>query len=413
MNKVQDHTLLDLEKIRSDFPTLQMKVHGKPLVYFDNGATAQKPRSVIEAVERYYEEENSNVHRGVHFLSARATDLYEKVRKQVQRLLNIPKEHEVIFTKGTTDGINLVANGFSRAILKEGDEVIISGMEHHSNIVPWHMATEYAGATTRAIPVLDDGSLDLEVYKTLFSEKTKLVALVHVSNSLGTINPVKEMIAIAHAHGVPVLLDGAQAVPHMQVDVQDLDVDFYTFSSHKVFGPTGVGVLYGKESWLNRLPPYQGGGDMIDKVTLEKTTYNELPHKFEAGTPNIAGVIAFGKALEYIEAIGYDAIQAHEHALLEYATAKLREIPGLRIIGEAEDKASVISFLVDGIHPSDLGTLLDMEGVAVRTGHHCTQPLMDRFGIPSTVRASLALYNTKEEIDIFVQALEKTIKMFG
>lgn len=413
MNPVQEHTLLNLEQIRKDFPTLHQQVHGKPLVYLDNGATAQKPQVVIDALERYYSSENSNVHRGIHYLSAKATELYEAVRKQVQDFIHAEKEHEVLFTKGTTDGINLVANGFSRAILKPGDEVIISGMEHHSNIVPWHMATEYAGATTRAIPVLEDGSLDQEAYKALFSDKTKLVAVVHVSNTLGTVNPIREMVEIAHAHGVPVLVDGAQAVPHMEVNVQDLDVDFYTFSSHKIFGPTGVGILYGKESWLNQLPPYQGGGDMIDRVTLEKTTYNELPHKFEAGTPNIAGVIAFGKALEYISEIGYAAIGAHEQALLDYATEKLRQIPQLRIIGEANQKASVISFVVDGIHPSDLGTLLDMEGVAVRTGHHCTQPLMDRFNIPATVRASMALYNTKAEIDTFVQALEKAIKMFG
>ena len=405
--------MLNLEQIRRDFPNLHQEVHGKPLVYLDNGATAQKPQVVIDALERYYSSENSNVHRGIHYLSAKATELYEAVRKQVQDFIHAEKEHEVLFTKGTTDGINLVANGFSRAILQPGDEVIISGMEHHSNIVPWHMATEHAGARTRAIPVLEDGSLDQEAYKALFSDKTKLVAVVHVSNTLGTVNPIRQMVEIAHAHGVPVLVDGAQAVPHMAVDVQALDVDFYTFSSHKIFGPTGVGILYGKEAWLNKLPPYQGGGDMIDRVTLEKTTYNELPHKFEAGTPNIAGVIAFGKALEYISEVGYDAIGAHEQSLLDYATEKLRQFPNLRIIGEANQKASVISFVVDGIHPSDLGTLLDMEGVAVRTGHHCTQPLMDRFKIPATVRASMALYNTKAEIDIFVKALEKAIKMFG
>lgn len=413
MDTVSTYSALDLIKIRADFPNLNIEVHGKPLVYFDNGATAQKPLSVIEAIDTYYRSQNSNVHRGIHYLSATATSIYESSRTTIQQMLNAEKEHEIIFTKGTTDAVNLVAHGFTYGILQPGDEVIISGMEHHSNIVPWHMATQRTGGRTRAVPVLDDGSLDLEAYKALFSEKTKLVTLVHVSNTLGTINPVKEMIRIAHDHGVPVMLDGAQAVPHMAVDVQDLDVDFYTFSGHKVFGPTGVGVLYGKESWLDRLPPYQGGGDMIDKVTLEKTTYNELPHKFEAGTPNIAGVIGLGKAIEYVQGVGYDAIGAHEAELLAYATGKMKAIDGLRIIGEAPDKASVISFMVGDIHPSDLGTVLDMRGIAVRTGHHCTQPLMDRFKIPATVRASFALYNTKEEIDIFIEALERSIKMFA
>lgn len=413
MDTVTTYSPLDLVKIRSDFPNLHVKVHGKPLVYFDNGATAQKPLSVIEAIDTYYRSQNSNVHRGIHYLSATATSLYEETRTKVQALLNAEKEHEIIITKGTTDAVNIISNGFAQSILGPGDEVIISGMEHHSNIVPWHIATERTGGRTRAIPVLDDGTLDLDAYRKLFSEKTKLVALVHVSNTLGTINPVKEMIRIAHAHGVPVLLDGAQAVPHTAVDVRDLDVDFYTLSAHKMFGPTGVGILYGKESWLDRLPPYQGGGDMIDKVTLEKTTFNVLPHKFEAGTPNIAGVIGFGKAVDYVLEVGYEGIGAHEDELLKYATEKMKAIQGLRIIGEAPEKASVLSFLVDGIHPSDLGTLLDMRGVAVRTGHHCTQPLMDRFQIPATVRASFALYNTKEEIDIFIEALERSIKMFA
>lgn len=412
MKTLEYQQLLDLKKIRADFPNLHVKVHGKPLVYLDNGATAHKPLSVIEAVDAYYRGQNSNVHRGVHYLSATATSIFEETRATARRFLNAEKEHEIIFTKGTTDAINLVANGFSRSILKPGDEVLITGMEHHSNIVPWHMACEHAGAITRFIPVLDDGSLDMEAFEGLLSEKTKLVALVHVSNTLGTINPVEEIIRKAHARGIPVLLDGAQAVPHQAVDVQALDVDFYTFSGHKLFGPTGVGILYGKESWLDRLPPYQGGGDMIDRVTMEKTTYNELPHKFEAGTPNIAGVIGLKPAMEYVEALGYEAIGAHEADLLAYATAQLKGFEGLRIIGEAPHKASVISFIVDGIHPSDLGTLLDMEGIAVRTGHHCTQPLMDRFGIPATARASFALYNTKAEIDVFVQALEKTIRMF-
>lgn len=407
------HPPLDLDKIRADFPILATKVHGKPLVYLDNGATAQKPLSVIEAVDQYYRTENSNVHRGVHYLSATATSHFELTRGIVKRLLNAEKEHEIIITKGTTDAINLVANGFAQSILQPGDDVIISGMEHHSNIVPWHMAAERSGSTTKAIPVLDDGTLDLEAFKQLISPKTKLVALVHVSNSLGTINPVKEIIRIAHDHGVPVLLDGAQATPHMEVDVQDLDVDFYTFSGHKVFGPTGVGILYGKEDWLDRLPPYQGGGDMIDKVTLEKTTYNVLPHKFEAGTPNIAGVIGLGEALLYVQNVGYGSIGQHEDHLLAYATGHLKAIPGVRIIGEAPNKASVLSFVVDGIHPSDLGTLIDMSGVAVRTGHHCTQPLMDRFQIPATVRASFAMYNTLAEIDTFVAALKRSISMFS
>ncbi len=413
MKTVTTYSPLNLVQIRADFPNLHVQVHGKPLVYFDNGATAHKPSSVIEAIDTYYRSQNSNVHRGIHYLSATATNLFEETRQKAQALLNAEKEQEIIFTKGTTDAINLVANGFAQSVLQPGDEVIISGMEHHSNIVPWHMATERTGGRTRAIPVLDDGSLDLETYKSLFSNKTKLVALVHVSNTLGTINPVKEMIRIAHDHGVPVLLDGAQAVPHMAVDVQDLDADFYTFSAHKLFGPTGVGILYGKESWLDRFPPYQGGGDMIDKVTLEKTTYNVLPHKFEAGTPNIAGVIGLGIAIDYVLGVGYDRIGAHEAELLAYANEKMKAIGGLRIIGEAPEKASVISFVVDGIHPSDLGTLLDMRGIAVRTGHHCTQPLMDRFQIPATVRASFALYNTIEEIDVFVEALNRSIKMFA
>lgn len=413
MKTVHTQNALDLTRIRADFPTLGVEVHGKPLVYLDNGATAHKPLSVIEAVDTYYREQNSNVHRGVHYLSATGTYLFEKTRTLVQEFLNAEKEHEIIVTKGTTDSVNLVANGFCRGVLKPGDEILISGMEHHSNIVPWHMAAEYSGATVKAIPILDDGSLDLEAADKLLNERTKILALIHVSNSLGTINPVKELIAKAHSRGIPVLLDGAQAVPHMKVDVQDLDVDFYAFSSHKMFGPTGVGFLYGKEEWLEKLPPYQGGGDMIDRVTLEKTTYNELPHKFEAGTPNIAGVIGMGKAVEYMNGLDYQALHSHEIALLNHATTQLKEIQGLSILGDTPNKASVISFVVDGIHPSDLGTLLDMEGVAVRTGHHCTQPLMDRFQVPATVRASFALYNTQAEIDVFVKALHKAIRMFA
>ncbi|MEM0998277.1 MAG: cysteine desulfurase [Bacteroidota bacterium] len=403
---------LNVEAVRKDFPILQTEVRGKPLVYLDNGATAQKPEVVIRAIDAYYREYNANVHRGVHYLSDKGTRAYEATRTIAQRFLNAEHEHEVIFTKGTTDAINLVANTYGVRYVKEGDEILISGMEHHSNIVPWHLVAERTGAVVKAIPVTDSGELDLDGFRSLLSERTKLVALVHVSNTLGTINPVETIIAEAHALGVPVLLDGAQATPHMKVDVQALDVDFYTFSAHKVFGPTGVGILYGKEKWLNAMPPYQGGGDMIDRVTLERTTYNDLPHKFEAGTPNIVGVIAMGRAFEYAEQVGYDLIAAHEADLLEYATERLAELPAVRIIGTAEDKASVISFVVNGAHPSDIGTLLDMDGIAIRTGHHCTQPLMDRFAIPATARASFAMYNTRAEVDAFILSLQKAIKMF-
>ncbi|MEM6271436.1 MAG: cysteine desulfurase [Bacteroidota bacterium] len=403
---------LNVEAVRKDFPILQTEVRGKPLVYLDNGATAQKPEVVIRAIDAYYREYNANVHRGVHYLSDKGTRAYEATRTIAQRFLNAEHEHEVIFTKGTTDAINLVANTYGVRYVKEGDEILISGMEHHSNIVPWHLVAERTGAVVKAIPVTDSGELDLDGFRSLLSERTKLVALVHVSNTLGTINPVETIIAEAHALGVPVLLDGAQATPHMKVDVQALDVDFYTFSAHKVFGPTGVGILYGKEKWLNAMPPYQGGGDMIDRVTLERTTYNDLPHKFEAGTPNIVGVIAMGRAFEYAEQVGYDLIAAHEADLLEYATERLAELPAVRIIGTAEDKASVISFVVNGAHPSDIGTLLDMDGIAIRTGHHCTQPLMDRFAIPATARASFAMYNTRAEVDAFILSLQKAMKMF-
>lgn len=408
---IETQTPLNVAEIRKDFPILHTQAHNKPLVYLDNGATSQKPLAVIEAIDDYYRSTNSNVHRGVHFLSDRATRAYEATRDIAQRFLNAAHKHEIIFTRGTTDSINLVAYSFCRKYLREGDEILISEMEHHSNIVPWQLQAEAAGAKLRAIPVTDAGELDMTAFDELLNERTRLIAVGHVSNALGTINPVREIIAKAHAMDVPVLLDGAQAVPHMAVDVQELDVDFYAFSAHKMFGPTGAGILYGKEKWLNAMPPYQGGGDMIDRVTIEKTTFNDLPHKFEAGTPNIAGMIGFGKAMEYIQQAGYAAIGAHEDMLLQYATRRLDEIPGMRIVGTAAQKASVISFLVDGTHPSDIGTLLDFEGVAVRTGHHCTQPLMDRFGIPATVRASFALYNTKAEVDALVNALNKVIQL--
>ncbi|HHG85976.1 MAG TPA: cysteine desulfurase [Bacteroidetes bacterium] len=409
---LKENDRLNVQAIRADFPILQTQVREKQLVYLDNGATAQKPTVVIEAIDDYYRNVNANIHRGIHYLSDWGTRMYEDSREIARNFLNAEHSHEIIFTKGTTDAINLLAHGFGRALLREGDEILISGMEHHSNIVPWHMLQEYYGIKVRAIPVNDAGELDMEAFRALLTPKVKLVTLVHVSNTLGTINPVKTVIDEAHAQGIPVLLDGAQAVPHMQVDVRALDVDFYAFSAHKVFGPTGTGILYGKEKWLNAIPPYQGGGDMIDKVTLEKTTYNDLPHKFEAGTPNIAGVIGMGKALEYVQEIGYTRIAAHEADLLRYATELILQIPQVRIIGTAAEKASVLSFVVDGAHPSDIGTLLDMDGIAVRTGHHCTQPLMDRFAIPATVRASFAMYNTREEVDIFIASLRKAINMF-
>lgn len=406
-------TQLDIEAVRKDFPTLQQEVYGKPLVYFDNGATSQKPRQVIERLDAYYEQENSNIHRGVHYLSQHATDAYEKSREAMQRFINAEKLHEVIYTKGTTEGINLVANSFGRKYVKEGDEIIISTMEHHSNIVPWQMLCEYTGAILKVIPILDNGELDQEAYASLLNERTRLVAILHISNSLGTINPIKEMIEQAHQVGAAVLIDGAQTVPHQRVDVQDLDCDFYVFSGHKMFAPTGTGVLYGKEKWLEEMPPYMGGGDMIDRVTFEKTTYNSLPHKFEAGTPHIAGGIGLGAAVAYIENIGYEAIGTHEAELLRYGTEQLSAIPDLRIVGTAANKASVISFLIGDIHPYDAGTILDRLGIAIRTGHHCTQPLMDRFQIPGTMRASFAFYNTKAEIDRMIKAIEKAKAMFS
>lgn len=404
-------TALNIEKVRADFPLLGREMRGKPIVFLDSGASSQKPHQVIEVLENYYEYQHANVHRGVYALSQEATEAYEESRRIVQHFLNAAHEHEVIFTKGTTDGINLVAATYGRKFLKEGDEVLISGMEHHSNIVPWQLACEAIGAKLRVIPVNDEGELVMEEFEKLLNERTKMVAVVHVSNTLGTINPIEEIIEKAHERGIPVLVDGAQAVPHFKIDVQALDVDFYVFSAHKVFGPTGIGILYGKEKWLNAMPPYQGGGDMIDRVTFEKTTYNELPFKFEAGTPHIAGAVGLGEAIKYVERIGHEAIQAHERELLEYATEQLSAIEGVRIIGTAQHKASVVSFLIDGTHPYDVGTILDQLGIAVRTGHHCTQPLMDRYEIPGTVRASFALYNNREDIDKLVAGIKRAARM--
>lgn len=405
-----DKKILDIESIRRQFPALHREVYGKPLIYFDNGATSQKPQVVIDAITDYYTSENANIHRGVHFLSQKATDAYEEARRIVQQFIHAKHDHEIIFTKGTTDGINLVATCFGE-LLKRGDEIIISGMEHHSNIVPWQMLCERKGLKLNVIPVLDNGELDLDVFEQLLSDRTKLVAVTHVSNTLGTINPVKMMISKAHAAGAKVLIDGAQSIQHLPINVQELDCDFYVFSSHKAFGPTGAGVLYGKEEILNEIPPYQGGGDMIAKVTFEKTTYNELPFKFEAGTPHIIGGIATGTALQYLSGLDAEALHQHETGLLDFAQEELLKIEGLRIIGTAKEKASVVSFFVDGVHPFDIGTLLDKQGIAVRTGHHCTQPLMDRFGIPGTVRASFAFYNTREEIEVFLNALNRSVGM--
>lgn len=401
----------DINKIRNDFPILKREVNGKPLVYLDNGATTQKPKFVIDAITNYYEEMNSNVHRGVHYLSQLSTDAFEVTRRKVQQFINAKEEAEIIITKGTTESINLVASCFGKAFVHEGDEIIISAMEHHSNIVPWQMLCEDRGAVLRVIPMNDKGELDMKAYEELLSDKTKIVAVAYVSNALGTINPVKQIIEMAHARNVPVLVDAAQAIQHIAIDVQELDVDFLAFSGHKMYAPTGVGVLYGKRALLDAMPPYQGGGDMIKDVTFEKTTYNELPFKFEAGTPNIEAGICFAAAIDYINSLGIENIKAHEDELLAYATQKLKAIAGVRIIGEAEYKSSVISFVVDGVHPYDIGVILDKLGIAVRTGHHCAQPVMDRFNIPGTVRASLALYNTKEDIDNFVAGLTRALNM--
>ena len=402
----------DVYRLREDFPILKQRVRGKPLVYLDSAASSQKPKQVIDAITRFYSEDYSNIHRGVHELSQRATKGYEDARLKVQRFIKAASEREVIFVRGTTEAINLVAQTYGQARVGADDEVLITTMEHHSNIVPWQMLCEEKGAHLRVAPINDRGELILDKLEELLSPKTKLVALAHVSNALGTINPVREIIRMAHARDIPVLLDAAQAVPHLAVDVQELDVDFYAFSSHKMFGPSGVGVLYGKEALLKAMPPYQGGGDMISSVTFEKTTYNQLPYKFEAGTPNIADVVGLGAAIDYLEEIGMGTIGAHEHELLEYGTQALSKIPRLTIVGQAKEKASVLSFTLEGIHPHDVGTILDQDGIAVRTGHHCAQPVMARFGLPATARASLALYNTKAEIDILVEGIHKAIEVF-
>lgn len=404
--------MFDIQKIRADFPILTQKVNGKPLVYFDNGATSQKPQVVIDAIEKYYSTYNANIHRGVHTLSQLATDAYEVARNTIQNHINAKYNHEIIFTSGTTFGINLVANGFA-SIIKSGDEVMVSALEHHSNIVPWQFLCEKTGAKLVVIPMNEKGELEITQFDNLISDKTKIVAVNHISNALGTINPIEYIIKKAHEKGAAVVIDGAQATPHLKPDVQALDCDFYVFSGHKICGPTGVGVLYGKEEWLRKLPPYQGGGEMIAEVTFEKTTYADLPHKFEAGTPNIEGGIVLGTAIDYMNSIGFDAIASYENELLAYGTKRLKEIEGLTIYGTSENKASVISFNIDGIHPYDIGTIIDKLGIAVRTGHHCAQPIMQYFKIPGTIRASFAFYNTKEEIDIFVEAVKKAQQMLS
>lgn len=411
--KANTGSVLNVLRIREAFPILSERVHGRPLVYLDNAATAQKPELVIDTLRRYYETGNANIHRGVHALSERATRDYERARSAIQRFINAADHREVVFVRGTTEGINLVAQTFARAALHAGEEIVISGLEHHSNIVPWQMLCEQTGAVLRVIPINDAGELLLDEYRRLLNDRTRLVAVGHVSNALGTINPVKQIIELAHRWHIPVVVDGAQAVPHMAVDVQDLDCDFYTFSGHKMFGPTGIGVLYGKRMHLDAMPPYQGGGEMIKSVSFERTVYNDLPYKFEAGTPNIAGAIGLGAAVEYLRQVGMDKIASYEHTLLEYATYKLSRIEGLRIVGTAREKAGVISFLLDGVHPHDIGTILDQEGIAVRTGHHCAQPVMIRFGIPATARASFAFYNTREEIDALVTGIYKVKEVFG
>lgn len=404
---------IDIQRIREDFPILKKEIYGRPLVYLDNAATTQKPSCVVEMIEKGYYDCNANIHRGVHFLSQQATEAHESARKVVQRFINAEHPHEVIFTRGTTEAINLVAHSFGLGLCKEGDEIIVSQMEHHSNIVPWQLIREIRGIKSRVVPFDEKGVLLVDEYRKLFSEKTKMVAITHVSNALGTVNPIRHLVQIAHSHGVPVLVDGAQSVPHCKIDVQDLDVDFLAFSGHKIYGPTGIGVLYGKEKWLEKLPPYQGGGEMIKKVTFEKTTYNELPFKFEAGTPDYIGSTALAAALDYVSEIGMENIAAHEKELLSYATLRMREVDGLRFVGESPEKSGLISFLLGNIHPYDTGSILDKLGVAVRTGHHCAEPVMDAFGIEGTVRASFAIYNTKEEVDVLIAGLERVNKMFN
>jgi cysteine desulfurase/selenocysteine lyase len=401
-----------VSRARDDFPILSRKVHGKPLVYLDNAATTQKPRAVIAAIRRYYGTSNANVHRGVHALSDRATQAYEGARGRVARFLNAREDREIVFVRGATEAINLVAQSYGRIHLQEGDEVVVTAMEHHANIVPWQMVCDRAGARLKVAPVLDSGELDFPAYERMLSSRTRLAAVTHVSNAIGTINPVREMIGMAHARGIPVLVDGAQAVPHIPVDVQALGCDFYAFSGHKLYGPTGIGALYGKAEHLEAMPPYQGGGDMILRVTFEKTTYNAIPWKFEAGTPNIAGAVGLRAAIDYLDAIGLGAVSTHEGELLAYATEEVGRIPGVRIVGTAREKAGILSFVVEGVHPHDVGTILDHEGIAIRTGHHCAMPLMDRLGLPATARASFGLYNTPAEVDLLVEGIRKARELF-
>jgi cysteine desulfurase/selenocysteine lyase len=403
----------DVERIRRDFPILRQQVHGRPLVYLDNAATSQKPKSVIDAVTQFYLADNSNIHRGIHHLSERATQAFEAARAKVARFLNATEAREIVFVRGATEGINLVAHSFGRSRVRAGDEIVVSAMEHHSNIVPWQILCEETGARLRVVPINDDGELLLEEFEKLLNARTRLVSVVHVSNALGTINPVEQVVAMAHRWGVPVVIDGAQAAPHLAVDVQALDCDFYVFSGHKLFGPTGIGVVYGKARHLEAMPPYQGGGDMILSVTFEKTVYNVVPFKFEAGTPHIDGVIGLGAAIDYVAAIGLDRIAAYERELLDYATEAISTIQGLRIVGTAREKASILSFVLDGVHAHDIGTVLDREGIAIRTGHHCAQPVLQRFGLPATARASLAFYNTKQEVDALVRGLQKVRELLG
>ena len=409
----QSRTSLDVARIRDDFPILKQQVCGRPLVYLDNAATSQKPRQVIEAISRFYSEDYSNIHRGVHTLSQRSTQSYEAVRTKVQRFIHAAEDREIIFVRGATEGINLVAFGYLRPRLQAGDEIVISGMEHHSNIVPWQMLCDEKNARLRVIPINDDGEVIFEEYEKLLNSRTRLVAVTHVSNALGTVNPIRRMIEVAHRQQIPVLVDGAQAIPHLAVDVQALDCDFYTFSGHKLYGPTGIGVLYGKASLLESMSPFQGGGDMIASVTFEKTTYNKIPHKFEAGTPDIAGVIGLGAAIDYVQAIGLAAISDYEEQLLAYATREVSKISGVRILGNAKEKASVLSFTLEGVHPHDIGTILDQQGIAIRAGHHCAQPVMDRFQVPATARASFAFYNTKEEVDVLVNGIRAVMEVFS
>jgi len=409
----QSRTSLDVARIRDDFPILKQQVCGRPLVYLDNAATSQKPRQVIEAISRFYSEDYSNIHRGVHTLSQRSTQSYEAVRTKVQRFIHAAEDREIIFVRGATEGINLVAFGYLRPLLQAGDEIVISGMEHHSNIVPWQMLCDEKNARLRVIPINDDGEVIFEEYEKLLNSRTRLVAVTHVSNALGTVNPIRRMIEVAHRQQIPVLVDGAQAIPHLAVDVQALDCDFYTFSGHKLYGPTGIGVLYGKAGLLESMSPFQGGGDMIASVTFERTTYNKIPHKFEAGTPDIAGVIGLGAAIDYVQAIGLAAISDYEVQLLAYATREVSKISGVRILGNAKEKASVLSFTLEGVHPHDIGTILDQQGIAIRAGHHCAQPVMDRFKVPATARASFAFYNTKEEVDVLVNGIRAVTEVFS